>query len=846
MRHPLTFAVTIALIAPAPALAQQTGTVQDISVVGATDLLSDFVKTTLTVQTGTPLSSVNLRQVEQDVLASGYFKAAVAELRTVSGRDTLVITVTPNPTIKEVQANGMVFLPGEAFKQSVAELLNIAPGATLNTARIDQAKEALAQNYRQEGFPFTPSISTEVKTNTDGTATVSFVVDETAPLTRVEVANVTLLPASRVQEIFKPLQTSKRFSPQAFFAAADALQAAYEEAGYSQSGLDPRSVSLEGGILKVSVIESRVARVDLSPLGTLTSTPTLQTREGQPLSIPQLQADVRALANLTGKPVGFALQPNPQNPAQVTVLFGAADVETGPVRTIVFVGNTKVPSAQLQAALRTRVGDIYSPQLAQDDFVALREVYRRAGYEVSTRDAISFKDGVLTYTLREVQLAGYELAWQGDHRTQDRVILRELPTPGQTFNSKEVQDALGRISRLGYVTVNDVRVRSDPQNPESVTYVIALSEGRSGIPVQLGLSYDSLQGGWAGDVGYSNSNAFGLGHSFNATLGATQNQAGQNWVGNLGYTIPWLDLNFGDFRTRRTSLSFGVGTSVGGNVILKDEAGEDTGRDYTVRSTGLNLSLGRNLTPNLAASVGTSFSYRTNYLERVQEGETSTYSDAAATALLPEDSLTTRVNAGLNYDNTDNAEFPGRGVRAYGSAGYNFGRQGDTPLGWTDGEIGLSGYYGFGNRISRSFGVQTYRQVIAARANSGVTSGAAPDGTGYYVGGASPVAGRELRGLQDSQLFGTNYFTSSLEYRYDFGLSGGVAQGLYGVLFADYGGVWNSGEAFRSAYGLGAGVQLNLGFGGAQLPSLRFDYGYSPQNSDTNRWKFHFRIGNFW
>ena len=142
--------------------------------------------------------------------------------------------------------------------------------------------------------------------------------------------------------------------------------------------------------------------------------------------------------------------------------------------------------------------------------------------------------------------------------------------------------------------------------------------------------------------------------------------------------------------------------------------------------------------------------------------------------------------------------------------------------------------------------MQTYRQVLAARANSGVTSGAAPDGTGYYVGGASPVAGRELRGLQDSQLFGTNYFTSSLEYRYDFGLSGGVAQGLYGVLFADYGGVWNSGEAFRSAYGLGAGVQLNLGFGGAQLPSLRFDYGYSPQNSDTNRWKFHFRIGNFW
>ena len=343
MRHPLTFAVTTVLIASAPALAQQAGTVQDISVVGTTDLLSEFLKTTLTVQPGAALSSVNLRQVEQEVLASGYFKTATAELRTAAGRDTLVVTVTPNPTIKDVQATGLTFLPADAFKQSVAELLNIAPGAVLNTQRLEQAKEALAQNYRQEGFPFVPSISADTKTNSDGTATVTFVVDESAPLSRIEVNGATLLPQATVQNIFRPLQTSKRFTTQAFFAASDALQAAYEAAGYFQAGIDPRSVSLDNGVLKLSVIESRVASVDLSPLGTLAQTPTLQTQAGQPLRLAQLQADVRALANQTGQPVGFALQADPQNPAQVTVMFGAADVESGPVKSIAFAGNTKVP-----------------------------------------------------------------------------------------------------------------------------------------------------------------------------------------------------------------------------------------------------------------------------------------------------------------------------------------------------------------------------------------------------------------------------------------------------------------------------------------------------------------------
>jgi outer membrane protein insertion porin family len=847
MRHPHTLALTLTLAAPV-ALAQQAATVQDVVVNGTNDLLSNFVKATLNVQPGAALSSVNLRLVEQEVLTTGYFRTATAELRTISGRDTLVITVTPNATIQTVEATGLTFLSADAFKKSIAELLNVAPGATLNTGRLDQAKEALAQNYRSEGFPFVPSISAQTKINADGTAAVTFVVDETAPLTRVEVEGVSLLPAQTVTNLFKPLYDAKRFTVPAYFAAVEGLQRAYDAAGYVQSGVNVQASTLENGVLKVRVIEGRATAVNLDGL-TLPAGTTLQTAVGQPLSLERLRADVRTLSNATGKPVGFALQADPQNPAQVGVFFGTADVATGPVKAITFTGNTQVPSATLAAAVKTRVGDVYSPQLAQEDFLAVRDAYRKAGYEISTRDAVTFNEGTLTFNIREVKLVGYELQWQGKKRTQDRVILRELPEAGGLFDLDELRAGLSRVSRLGYVQVVGENVRSDPQNPENVTYVLTLAESSQGIPVALGLQYDTLTG-FAGDVQYSNPNVFGLGHNLSVTAGAQQNDAKQNFFGNVAYTIPWLDLDFLDFRENRTSLSTSVGSSVSGNLPLNDKTGAetvDTGREYTVRSTGFSVTAGRNITRNLTGSVGLGYSYRTYFLEPLKDDDETRvetpYTDAQAQAVVPDTSRTTSVRSGLNYDTTNSAEFPSQGVRANADASYSFGAEGTRPVGWTELEAGASTYFGLGRTLDKGQGVQSRQQVFAVRANAGTLQGNAPTGSGFTIGGGStPIASRQLRGLDNNQLFGTNYLTASAEYRYDFNLVNSFTQGVYGVAFVDAGDAWNAGESFDLNYGVGAGVQLNLGFGGARLPSLRFDYGYSPQNGSG---KFYFRIGNF-
>lgn len=873
MRQSLTLAVTLALTTQA--VAQNTGAVQDISVLGTTELLSNYVKAILSVQPGTPVSDVNLKKVEKDVMDTGYFKSVIAELKTVSGKETLTVKVAANAQIGQIDVEGMEFLPASSFKKSIADLMNIAPGATLNTQRLNQAKEALIKNYEQEGFPVKPQVTIKTSTAKDGSAVVKFVVDETASVKRIEIRGASLLPKKEVASIFQPIYEAKKFTTPLLYQTMDKLKVAYEERGvlaeYRRAplaGIAPGGLSLVKGVLKVRINEAKVSRIDLSKIPGLDKAPVLKTKQGQAIKSAELEDDIRHLSNLTQKPVAYQLVKDPRNPNDFILVFGITDMEGGPVKSIEFVGNTKVSRAQLIAAMKTRIGDSITPVLVERDFVAIRDVYRDEGYEISARDPIQFKDGKLTFNIREVKIGGFEIAWQGKHMTKDRVILRELPKVGGTFDNKKFRASLGRVARLGYVTVLGVRTKPDPKEPEKVTYIIQLKEKPNFNARNLALTYDTKVG-WGGDIGVEWPNVAGLGHLAGVNVNANRNDAGQGLSGSVKYTIPWLELGFGDFKEKRTTLNLSAGShAVGNNALLrtitKDGKKEkiDSHRDYTTRSTGVSASLSRQLSPNLSGSIGTSFNYRTYYLESIRPEDKEVkknpdkpnekpkaidfISDKEALGLLPKEGFTTTINGGLGFDNTDHPSFPGRGIRANSNIAVNFGTEGQKASQWTDVEAGIRGYYGFGNTKTRSDGSKTYENVLAGRANVGTMLGAPPEGESFYIGGANMLHKRELRGLEDGQLFGTNYLTSSIEYRRDLGLSGGFSQGIYAIVFADYGGAWNNNQDFSSNWGAGVGLQFNLALGSAALPTLRFDYAFSPTNQKNTDGRFHFRIGDVW
>lgn len=822
---------TAATLAPASPLS-------DVTVTGADTLLGNYLKASLSAQIGDSLSKIDLKQVEKEALATGYFQTVTATLKG----DVLTLTVVPNPVLGAVEVTGLTYFPADKFKQSIADMLNIAPDVTLNTERVNQSKEMLAQNFRAQGYPFAPTISSAVKTDAAGKATLTYTVNETAPISRIEITGATRIPKDLVVNAFKPLYTAKKFTPDAYFKAVQTVGQAYQEAGYLQSGVDPVASTLEGGVLKVQVVESVVDSVTLAGLNADQS--GLQTRTGQPITLKTLEADVRTLSNKTGKSVGFNLQADPQSPAQVAVTFGDAQIATGPIKEVRFEGNTKLSTAELQKVLTLHVGDTYSQQLGESGFMSLRDAYRAKGYDISTRDAITFEQGVLTYHLHEATVAGFELKWDGPHRTKDRVVTRELQNIRGAVTDSEIRAAIDRIMRLGVVKITGVTTRSDdPKNPEALTYVINVADQSGTRSIPAGVSYDTING-WQGSVGVSNNNLFGLAHVLQGNIVAQPTGSGQVWGGNVSYGIPWIDIDFADFRRVPTSLNFSVESSLTANNTLYTSSANttDTGRQYTVRNTGFSLGLGRSLGRNLTGTFNVSTKYSSYYLEKLGTAETSTYSDEAATALLPAAGRTTSFGPGLRYDSTNNGDFPTKGVRANANVSYNFGYSGLQGLNWTSAEGGASTYYGFGRTLSNNGFNEHKQQVLAVRANGGGLFGTAPSSALFAVGG-STIPAYELRGLDAGLLKGTKYLTASAEYRYDFNVSNSLLQGVYGLGFVDAGMVWKADNTTRADYSLGLGLQLNLGVSGVQLPALHFDYGFSPSNQSS---KFGFRIGPVW
>lgn len=839
MRNLFTVSVSVALLGAPFAYAQSApsqaaATVEDIVVTGAPDLLADFLKVSLSVQVGDPLSAVNPATVQQEALATGFFKSATAAVVNQNGRAVLQVTVVPNPSVADVTVSGSNFVPADQIKTFLADQLNIAPGTTLNTARVEDSKAQLQQAYRENGFPFAPGVSAQVTTNEAG-ATVAYTVNESAPVSRVEVTGSTQLGADFIRGTFRPLVDNKAFTYDLYRGAVQAIASAYGERGL-RGTVDPQGSSLENGVLRVAIRELRVGNIDTSALGTVNV--PLASQGGTLLNTNTVGQDVRALSNATGRAVGVNYQTDPADPARVNLVFVASDQVTGPIREVRVAGNTAVSANDIAKVLKVRLEDVYTPQLAQEDYLAIQRLYRDRGYELLTqapnRNPVRFENGVLIYDVIEAKLASYELV--GNTTTQARVILRELPEPGGVLNVNELRQAVDNVRRLGIVAVQNVEFRPDPNDLTRQIVTLRLQEQRSGV-FSPGIAYDTLSG-FSGDVNISGNNLFGLGHSYSVNVTAAPNDVGEVISGSASYTIPWLDFDFLDFRRNRTSLSFGVYSTATGNNALVGPDGTNTGRQYTERASGFSVSSSRRITTNLSAGASVSTQYSYFRLEPTPGAGDGKADDTTANAILPKSGLTTLVSGNVGYDNVRYPEFPTSGLRATGSAGYGFGYQGERGLSWTQFETGGRTYLGFGQTLPDG----NKQQALAFRVNAGTILGEAPASRLFSVGGSDASDRLTLRGYESQSFTGKNFLTSSLEYRYNFNLNASIAQGLYGVAFLDAGDAWTSGQDFNVNVGYGVGVQLNLGLGNFLFPALRFDYAFSPVNPGG---KFYFRLGSF-
>ncbi len=793
---------------------------KEVRIEGAGPVLTALARIALPVSVGDEVTEADLEAVRAAVLETGYFTSAEVRLEN----DVLVVHLQPNPPIRALEVAASAF-PPETLTRLLGEELALGPGATFNPKRAQEGANRIGAFYRAQGFPFTPEVRLEVAETPEG-VTLKYTVEESPPVTAVTAEGATLIPEAEVRAAFEPLVRAGKFEWEAYRQAVQTVNRRYFEEGFRGSGVNPAETQLVDGTLHLRIQELKLAEVDATALGEAPIT----LEPGTPFNYEQLLDEVARLSRALGQEVRFQLEQ--VAPDQVRVVLSPSTPRFGVIREVQIQGVSAFPLEKIRAALRLGPGDVYVPELAQEDYGRIVRLYQEAGLEVRPQPDVSFQDGVYTLRVHEIRIGGYRLEWDGPHRTRDEVVLRELPPAGSVLSVQAVREGITNLLRTGLFDAPPA-VRTAPgASPDEVVLVLELSEARTGVFAPA-IGWSSLEG-WSGQATLTERNLFGLAHQVSVDVVFGENEAQDNFSLRASYRIPWLFVDFADLKEVRTSLDLSLFTVPVPNIPLTDANGQDTGWEFTERRTGFRLTVGRPFSKDLKqlrvfTSVDAEFVQPK--LEVLDPEAPSSPSEAEATAMLPTPYQSYTLGLSARFSTADSPDFPTEGIAASAS----------SALGLVFPEGGEPAQF-----VPLSATLKTYaaldeprQQVLAFRVAAGTVLGEPPESRLFHLGGSEPEISL-LRGYENRAFSGTNLLGGSVEYRYDFGLRSSVTQTLVGIVFVDVGSVWNPGEDPVFFGGYGVGLQLNLGFGGVFLPPIRLDYGFSPTNPNG---VLHFRLG---
>ncbi len=828
--------------------------IEEVEVRGADAVLAALVRISLPFGVGDEPG--DLEQARAAVLDSGYFR----EVRLRLEGNKLVVEVTPNPSITRISAASRVFPEANILRYLETEQA-IGVGTVFNPKKAAEAALALARIYRNEGFPFEPRITPQA-TEVSGGVELKFEIEENPELRSVELGAATYVPRERLEPLFQPVIEEGRFSFERYRDAVGRTADLYASAGFRGSGVDLGGTTLENGVLKVAFSELKIAEisargVDISSLG---------LRVGDPFNLDRILDGVNTLSRSLGRVVEF--RPERISQEGVRLTFQAGEQRFGTIREVRLEGNTAIPSEQLLARLRLKPGDEYNPTLANEDFARLLRAYRDAGYDLVPQPEATFRDGVYVQRLRELRIAGYRIN-PPLTRTDPSVFLREMPPVGSLFSVGAIRQGITNILRTGLLREPPGVRPQQGEKPEDVILELSFREAQTGSFVP-GISWSSLTG-WEGSIGISDTNLWGLAHQYNITLGLNPNDAGQILTFSASYRIPWIYVDFTDFKEVRTAFSFNVYSQPQANInfplqqlyngsppdLNGDGVADETSTwQYTERKSGLGFSISRPFSrdlPNLRLSVGLGWEWSIPFLEVNDPNRPRCFTpgsppveDTACSDALLQDAQSQfdqnvreyqaiTLSLGTTYSTLNSPTFPTQGFAINLNTGYGitFPKGGDVTQ-YVPVVVTGRNYFPLD---------EAGRQAFNVRVSFGTILGTAQDSQKFSLGGNSTDI-TTLRGYDPRFLDkGTTFINGTLEYGYDFGLSPTGGTNLYGFIFTDFGRLWPA-PAGRDAFFVGAGVglQLNLDLLGAVLPPIRLDYGFSAVNP-TGRFALRLGIG---
>jgi len=386
--------------------AESTGPViKDIAVetVGAPSISKDRVLANLATKVGKPYSE---RTAEQDVRAL-YQTGGVSNVRIFAEPlgDGVKVTVLlqGRPVVEEVIIEGAQDIPLNRVRRD----LGVKPGDVVNDEKIEQDRQKILSLYEDRNY---------------SDVNVQYRVEEIAGKNRARV-------------IFAITEGPKLIVKKIVFNGNDSVLSKDLRAVMKTKPLDILTFFNKSGRLTPSQVEE-----DRAAIRTL-----YQNRGFADVDVAQIETQ-------------------PLEKGGVELVVNITEGTQYRVNNIAIDGVNIVPPGEVSNLLKMNAGQLFTPKGMSADIKAIRDFYGSRGYVDMTiaPEVLPAGPGAvnLTYRLEEgVQSYINLVNIQGNTRTQDRVIRRELAVkPGEVYDTTLVDVSKKRLENLNYFS----RVETQP------------------------------------------------------------------------------------------------------------------------------------------------------------------------------------------------------------------------------------------------------------------------------------------------------------------------------------------------------------------------------------------------
>jgi len=506
--------------------------------------------------------------------------------------------------------------------------------------------------------------------------------------------------------------------------------------------------------------------------------------------------------------------------------------------------------AEVEAVMEQKAGEWYSPDGLDEDRKKIESLFGQQGRVfVAVRTKVTVDVDRLTAKIAIAIEEGPEVYLKnilvmGNHRTQDRVIRRNLTfDPGQRINTQRVEESTRRLRNTGLFAAPDPTTQTEPvriryqktEDPNWANAVVEVVEGRLGN-VSLGFAFNSVSG-LAGRFAVTHENfdwadtpkSFRDLYSGDAYAGGAQQLTLSLSPGQYvsDYRLKWYNPALYD-----TIYSGGFDLYSTDNVYSM----------YTDSRAGVTLTGGRRYFQDLVVSLN--LIWENIWIHGLQEEDDGGYVQDVLDAKGDHEKRALDLRA--VWDKRDDFYFPTKGYRVQGDIELS-----GTPLG---GDVHV---------MTETFEASRYwtlykdrergEHVLHLRGKIGFIQPTSDDGVPiferFFLGGLGSVRGFDYRGIgpvdsvYEEQIGGKVMYVANLEYFVPI-----VKSILHGLLFVDAGSLSADIPDLgtdKLRLGTGVGVRLRIPqLGGGHVP-IALDFGFPVLKEDTDQTAiFSFSLGS--